>query len=238
MYRIAILVISWAALTVPAHAMDTPQSQPSLSAEEPVVSEENGQIEFRLKSGGCRIFFTAAAKAPSGERGEPKLSTMQEYCDSAVTSETESLLLERLFARVLSHPRLAGAKIIWFERMSAAPFECELLRYASASTEWPPLLKKLGGKARLFKEGPSDELQLEVGEFIRKAGLLRNLENIFTARGYRLTRASVGGLWLEQVDKLHPKTCLAAKPVSRILPSSAEMFLAFEAIAPARPGER
>lgn len=205
---------------------------PAMSVEQRVVVEENGEVKFRLEGGGCRIFFDGMAKrsAVSSQQDDPNMFTMQEYCEDSVSTEEETMLLEKLFESIFNQKLFANDNLIWFERMSAMPFECELVRYASASPEWPPLLKKLGGKSREFKEGPPDELQFALGEFVRKAGLLRNLEKIFSAYGYSLKRVTVGNFRMIKAQELyqHQRQCLVGKLTASILPSNAEMFLVFE----------
>lgn len=224
MSRIAAIFLGWLALSMTA------------LAAQPVTTTEYGKVTFSLEDGGCRIFFAGAArsaKAPSNP-DDPGLFSMQEYCDDSVSTQAETPLLEKLFASAFSEGAFGQDNYIWFVRMSAKPFECELVRYASRSGEWPALLKKLGGKPVEYKEKTPDEDQPVLAEFIRKSGLLDNLARIFSAHGFRLKMVTIGHfrmIGIKDLDR-HQRQCLplGGKPSARILPVELEPYLVFERI--------
>ncbi|HEY6093455.1 MAG TPA: hypothetical protein VIU93_00745 [Gallionellaceae bacterium] len=199
---------------------------------EPGVLE--GEFQFRLEEGGCKIFFTARAKhrMPSANvQEEQELSLLQEYCGDAVSSGEETELLKAIFNKVFEHPVFFQDRYIWIGRMAAMPFDCDLIRYAARSAEWEELSKKLGKKPRFYKEQlPNQELAREVGEFIRKAGLLQNIEAVFSERGYHTKIVGVGGFATKSVNKLNARErgCAGNRPVTNILPVEAETFIVFE----------
>lgn len=210
-------------------------AMPALAGQ-PVVTKEDGKIEFSLEQGGCRLVLFGAARnaGKSSNPDDPGLFSMQEYCDVSVSTEAETPLLEQLFATVFSKGAFGSDNYVWFVRMSAMPFDCDLARYAAVSAEWPALLKKLGGKPVEYMEQTPDEVQAALGDFIRKGGLLNNLEKIFHAHGYRLKRVTIGHFRMVGIKDLdRPQwQCLAlgGKPSARILPNEAELYLVFERV--------
>jgi hypothetical protein len=182
---------------------------------------------FHLKSEGCEI--TLRLNIISDQR--MGYSPLMEYCDS-ITIESETVLLEKLFEKVFDSGVLGNRKSITIERMSTISFGCRLSRYASTSDDWKALVRKYGNKPIEYHESPPSPLNADLEKFIRKSGLLIELEHILGKHGFYLKRVSVGefgAVTMQQLSFPQIKKCIADKSGVRIIPEVAEMYLTFEA---------
>lgn len=193
------------------------------------------EYSFTLQGEGCKINLEMILMVKGGMGFSP----LTEECKNA-GEETADAHLEKLFAKVFASGVLQGRNEITITKTSVEPFECKMVRYASASEEWKTLLGKYGNKPILNKDRMPSPQNTELGEFLRKGGLLRNLENILGAHGFRLKQVTVlsfSAAPLEYLWSPELKKCLPAKPIVSIAPDMAELELKFEAIFPGSRSE-
>lgn len=183
---------------------------------------------YSLRSGHCEVELHAV----SDEGGKHlSMAYTGAHCPMDTNYDVRVGLYEKLISRIFESGFLAKEREVpfdWGPIYETPTLVCRMIRYASGSREWAALLKKFGDKPVLFKEG--NPMPLDLGAFMRSAGLLQEVERIFLTHGYRLK--SVGTRYFESgyVSKLSgiQRTCVAEEPIVGVVPTGVELFLLFE----------
>lgn len=208
----------------------------SVFAGEPsIYIQQSTVVKAELHGSDCRMTVDS-----STEDGHVRIS-LADYCKPSTTSDRTAKLRGALFAKLAGTGIFVNASTIEIDFTplpEGGKFMCDLIHLASASNDWPPLLKKLeippGAEELIYADSAPDGFLQEFGAFVLKSGLLRDFEVIFARQGYRLKEVVAAPYNLSSIKKLGKKdqTCLVPHPVADMMPSYVELELTFEKIEP------
>lgn len=208
------------------------------------VKENELYINAQIDGQGCRILNRA------NKRGLRLEYSISEDCHKQISSEKQTAIRERILAALFEAGAFDGVSefdLSFSNHGEQGKFECDLIRYASASPQWPPLLNRLEISPMAFDffawSNFPENFQEDFGKFIRASGLLADYEQFFLGHGYKLTgmHLSASNVTHLKFLELEERKCLAPLPVAERVPTFIDLELEFQSVGSSvatQPGKR
>ncbi len=157
-----------------------------------------------------------------------------ENCKSGVPYTYKIRAYESMLNKIFSEgvfDNENAIKIYWGTTEYSPELGCRLMRFSSTSDDWRTLSNKFDNRRVEFAE--QNPFPGELGAFIRRSGVLAEIDSVFQKHGFQLTSVNVGGFSSRPIGEAEKQLdCPVRGSLVQIVPTGAELYLLFERFRP------